>query len=65
MRYLFGSLSSVALGMLLLVGCSEGSSNETDTPSYCNETSFDLWYGPSLDCELEQEENFCYPEDGG
>jgi len=142
MRYSFGSLSSAALGMLLLMGCIERSSDgtdrcqaplsdycsgsacptwdeaiadarefaagncngdwsassgrcgeylyvlkvtgigtsttqyfnasgvlvalkeETDTPSYCNETSFDLWYGPILDCELEQGENFCYPEDG-
>lgn len=31
----------------------------TDTPSYCRDTSFDLWYGPVLDCELEREGTFC------
>jgi len=31
----------------------------TDTPSYCRDTSFDLWYGPVLDCELEPGEDFC------
>lgn len=31
----------------------------TDTPSYCRDTSFDLWYGPAPDCELEPGEYFC------
>ena len=30
-----------------------------DTPSYCRDTSFDRWYGPVLDCELEPGEDFC------
>ena len=37
---------------------------QSDTPNSCNDSSFEFWYGPTLDCELELVENFCYPVDG-
>lgn len=30
-----------------------------DTPSYCNDTSFNQWYGDRPDCERERTLNFC------
>jgi hypothetical protein len=32
---------------------------QTDTPSYCRDTSFNLWYGQILDCELVQTQDLC------
>ena len=37
---------------------------QSDTPNSCNDSSFEFWYGPTLDCELERVDDFCDPVDG-
>jgi hypothetical protein len=37
--------------------------SQSDTPNSCDDSSFEFWYGPTLDCELELVDDFCYPVD--